>query len=85
MAMTAPDWLTRHGGALRAGVDRNVSVVVFADRPQYAVVPIPAEGTFGCEVIQTVNGKRLASPGIFSSPEDALRGGLEALRQVLGW
>jgi len=35
--------------------------------------------------MQTVNGRRLECSQIFSAPEEALQGGLEQLRQSLGW
>ncbi len=85
MSIPAPDWLTRHDGALKPGVDGNSWVVLFADLPQYNVIPRPAAGQFACEVVQTINGKRLDCPGTFATRAGALQGGLEALRQALGW
>jgi len=85
MSVIAPAWLTRHDGALKPGVDGNSCMVLFANLPQYAVVPKPAAGQFACEVIQTINGKRLECPGTFANREEAIGGGLEALRQALGW
>ncbi len=85
MSVTVPDWLTRRGAALKPGIDGNSCMVLFANLPQYAVVPKPAAGKFACEVIQTINGKRLECPGTFATHAEALQGGLEALRQALGW
>ena len=85
MSLTVPDWLARHDGALKPGIDGNSCVVLFANLPQYALVPKPAAGQFACEIIQTINGKRLECPGTFATRDQALQGGLEALRQALGW
>lgn len=85
MTVKVPDWLTRHDGVLKPGVDGNSCVVLFANLPQYTVVPQPADGQFACEVLQTINGKLLECPGTFAGREEAIHGGLEALRQALGW
>ena len=85
MSTPAPDWLTRHDGTLKPAVDGNSYVVLFANLPQYTVAPRPAAGKLACEVIQTINGKRLDCPGTFATHAEALQGGLEALRQALGW
>lgn len=83
MALTTPEWLARHGGELRA---EKTSWVVFFDRaPQYRLTPLPVAGKFGCEVMQTINGKRVESGGTYATMEDAIRGGLEDLRKALGW
>jgi hypothetical protein len=85
MAVTTPDWLALHGGELRPSKDGR-SWVVYLDRePQYLVMPVPAEGKFSCRVSQTVNGRRLDGKATYPTPEDAARGGLEDLRQALGW
>lgn len=86
MPMTAPDWLTRHGGSLRPGVDGRSYFVYFAEKPQYEVTPVPAAaGKHGCEVRQTVNGRRMDGTGTYASAESAIEGGLEELRKSLGW
>jgi hypothetical protein len=85
MAATIPTWLSQHGGSLREGSDRHSWFVYFAGEPQYRLKPIPAAGRFGCEVEQTVNSRRLDGPDTFSTSDEALQGGLEVLRQKLGW
>jgi hypothetical protein len=85
MAVTAPDWLTRHGGTLRPGYDARSWAVLFDGEPQYLLIPKPAGGKFTCEVMQTINGRRLDSGGIYPTADDAVRGGLEDLRKTLGW
>jgi hypothetical protein len=85
MALTAPDWLTRHAGELRPGVGQNVWLVYFDREPQYSLTPVPATGRHACRVLQTINGRRLDSTTVYTSEEDALRGGLEDLRKALGW
>ncbi len=85
MAVTTPDWLTNHGGELHLGKTGYSASVFFAGQLQYVLVPTPAKGKFGCRVSQTINGKRLDDAGTYASTDDALRGGLEVLRQSLGW
>jgi hypothetical protein len=85
MALTAPAWLTQHGGSLQPGSDRRTWFVLFAGQPQYALVPVPVTGQFGCAVRQTINGRRIDSSRRAATPEAALQAGLEDLRQALGW
>jgi hypothetical protein len=85
MSVTAPDWLSKRGGALRAGTTGNAWLVVLDDTPQYRLVPTPAAGKFGCEVLRTVDGRRLDAGGTFSTNDEAVQGGLEDLRKSLGW
>ncbi len=83
--VTTPDWLRKRGGAVRKA-STGTSWLVFIDgQPQYRLVPIPAAGKHSCEVTQTVDGRRLDSGGIYSTADDAIRGGLEDLRKSLGW
>jgi hypothetical protein len=85
MAVTTPDWLALHGGELRPSKDGRSWVVYLNREPQYLVMPVPAGGKFSCRLSQTVNGRRLDGKGTYPTPEDAARGGLEDLRQALGW
>jgi hypothetical protein len=85
MAVTAPDWLTRHDCTLRPQVEGRSWMVLFDGEPQYLLVAVPAAGKYNCQVLQTVNGKHLGSSATYSTVDDAIRGGLEDLRKVLGW
>ena len=85
MALTPPAWLVQHGGTLRPNFDRCSWLVEFDGRPQYLLTPKPAAGRYCCEVMQTVNGRRLDSGAIYPTGEEALRGGLDDLRKALGW
>jgi hypothetical protein len=85
MAVTTPDWLTKHGGELRVDKLGHSASVYFAGQLQYVLLPVPAKGSFTCRVTETINGKRLESAATWPSAEDALRGGLEDLRKALGW
>jgi hypothetical protein len=83
--MTAPDWLTKHGGSLRPGIDGVSWFVYFADKPQYEVTPTPVAGKHGCTIRQTINGRHLENKVVCATAEEAVRGGLEELRKTLGW
>jgi hypothetical protein len=85
MAVSTPEWLARHEGSLRACPDQTSWVVVFDHQPQYVLRPVPAAGKYSCDVIQSINGRRQDSGGIYPSAEEALKAGLEDLRKVLGW
>jgi hypothetical protein len=85
MALTTPDWLARHDCKLEAGTDGQMYLVMLDREPQYLLVPIPLAGKLGCSVTQTINGRRLDGGGTYPTIEDAVRGGLEDLRQALGW
>ena len=83
--MTAPDWLTQRGGALKLGSDGATWYVLFAGQPIYSLSAVPVDGKLGCVIRQTNNGARVAGAGQFATADEAIRGGLDDLRQALGW
>lgn len=83
--MTAPEWLTRHGGSLKLGSDQRTWYVIVGGKPIYSVSDVPQNGRFGCKVRQTNNGEMLNVCGSFASADEAVAGGLEELRKTLGW
>ena len=87
MSVTAPEWLSKHGGELRPSKDGQTYLVFFAGQMQYVLLPAPAKGQFSCRVTETINGKRLEGDGGYPTVEDALRGGLDlgAAEQVEAW
>ena len=85
MAVTAPDWVKQHGGDLRQSKDGRSWLLYFDGEPQYLIQPVPAEGKHACRLSETNNGKRLDGSATYPTLEDAVRGGLEELRQKLGW
>jgi hypothetical protein len=85
VSLSAPDWLVKHGGEIQAAANGPGCMVYFDGQPQYFVLSRPAAGRFGCEVTQTVNGKRLESGANYATVEEAIQGGLEDLRKALGW
>jgi hypothetical protein len=85
MTLAAPDWLTKRGGELLPAPDGRSRLLMFNGTPQYKLTPGPAAGRYECIVMQTVNGKRLDKGATYPTAADAIRGGLEELRGVLGW
>lgn len=85
MAIATPDWLQARGGRLVPGYDGRTWLILINDTPQYRLTPLPAAGRFTCQIVQTVNGKRLDKSATYATAEDAINGGLEELRQALGW
>ncbi len=85
MAVVAPEWLTRHGGELRQSKDGRSWSAYFAGQLQYVLLPLPAKGAHSCRITQTINGKRLDGGKTYPSPDAAAQGGLEELREALGW
>lgn len=84
--MTVPDWLQTRGGALTPGVRAETTLVVLDGNPLYRLEVRPAAGKFACAVSNTVNGKRLDdAKATYPTAADALAGGLDQLRNQLGW
>src|SRR5439155_5461843 len=85
MPSSTPDWIANGGGNMWVNADASNWVVFLNSEPQYMLTPCPAAGKVMCQVKQTNNGKRLESGNTYPGLEDAVRGGLEDLRKVLGW
>lgn len=85
MPLTTPEWLAGRGGKLQAGLNHSSWLVLFEDGPQYRLTLVPIAGKHGCQIVQTINGKRLDQGKAFLTPEEALTNALEELRQALGW
>jgi len=81
-----PDWLARRDGAVAPGVNGVVRFVLVAGQPLYKLEVRPAAGKFTCAVLNSVNGGRLDDAAkTYATTEEALAGGLEQLREALGW
>ena len=85
MTVTTPDWLTRRGGEVRPRTAPDSWTVNLNGEPLYLLQLVPVVGKFGCRVTLTNNGRRLDRGQSFATPDDALHGGLDDLRQSLGW
>ena len=85
MPITTPDWLASRGGRFVPGYDGRTWLVLINDTPQYKLTPVPAAGRFTCQIVQTINGKRLDKGTTLATTDDAIDEGLEELRQALGW
>jgi hypothetical protein len=83
--MTAPEWLTKRDGALKPGISDGVLFVLIGGKPLYRLDVRPAGGQFACAVMQTVNGKQVGDGATYASSEASLTGGLDQLRNALGW
>ena len=85
MTVTTPDWLMQRGVHLQESRNGLSWLVYLGKEPQYLLMAVPVKGQFGCRITQTINGRRLDSGATYPSVEAALQGGLEDLRQALGW
>jgi hypothetical protein len=84
--MSVPDWLQQRGGSLKPGIRPETTFVMLEGNPLYKLEVRPAGGKFACAVSNTVNGKRLDNPATsYNTAADALIGGLDQLRNALGW
>ena len=83
---TIPDWLKLRDGSLKPGVRPETVFVMVGGQPLYKLDVRPAAGKFECAVANTVNGKRLDDPAAtYPTADAAIAGGLDQLRNVLGW
>lgn len=83
--MNVPDWLARRNGSLKPGLNTQTWMVTLDGHPHYRLFATPAGGQFTCAVYQTNNGRRLDGGKKYASVEAALVGGLDELRERLGW
>ena len=83
---TIPDWLKLRDGSLKPGVRPETTFVLVGGQPLYKLEVRPAAGKFACAVSNTVNGKRLDdAKATYPTAADAVAGGLDQLRNSLGW
>lgn len=85
MTVATPEWLTQRGVHLQESENRLSWLVYLGKEPQYLLMAVPVKGQFGCRITQTINGRRLDGAATYPSVEAALQGGLDELRQALGW
>ncbi len=85
MAVEVPEWLKKHGGSLKLASDGRTWLMFMGPQPNYKLVPVPVGGKFGCNVVQTNNGKPVACQAVAATGDEAIRAALEELRQALGW
>lgn len=85
MMPSVPDWLSLRDGTLRGGLSSDTLFVVLAGQPLYRLDARPARNQFACAVTQTVSGQRLDDAAGYPTADAALTGGLDQLRQKLGW
>ncbi|HLW68506.1 MAG TPA: hypothetical protein VKS79_24520 [Gemmataceae bacterium] len=80
-----PEWLSQRGGQIRPGISANTWLILLSNMQEYAAMVTPAAGKFTCAVTQRNNGKRLDKATVYPTAEAAVQGGLEELKQALGW
>jgi hypothetical protein len=83
--IASPEWLKSRGGELRGLPDGLAYAVMMDSKPLYVLKPVPADGKYACDLVQSNSGHRIPSDSIHASAEDAIRSGLEELRKSLGW
>ena len=85
-AIGVPDWLAKRAGSIQPGVCPETRFVLIGGEPLYKLEVRPASGRFTCNVTETANGRRHDdSAATYESFTAALAGGLEQLREWLGW
>jgi len=85
MAVTTPEWLQQRAGQVRESTLAGIWLVMLNGEPQYRLIPVPAQARHACDIIETASGRKLGDGQTYPTSEDAVRGGLERLRSVLGW
>ena len=86
VTITVPDWLAMRAGTIQPGIRPETLFVLIGGQPLYKLEVRPAEGRFACAVMNTANGQRLdKADTIYASVDEAFAGGLEQLRERLGW
>ena len=81
-----PEWLAKRDGSLAPGVGDHILFVTVSQTPQYRLETRPARGQFACTVTQTQNGRPIDdASAVYPSADAAFAGGLERLKQRLGW
>lgn len=82
---TTPDWLKQREGELKPSKDAQSCAVFIGGQMYYVLLAVPAKGKFTCRISQTNNGKRLDVGKTYDGVNQALSGGLDELREALGW
>ncbi len=86
---TTPEWLQRHGGELRPSVVPPGLLVYVDGKPLYRLEVRPCRGRLSCAIVDLVSDRRIDPSGgevpVYATEAEAFRGGLEQLRQYLGW
>ncbi|MCZ2340490.1 MAG: hypothetical protein LC104_01680 [Bacteroidales bacterium] len=82
---STPAWLTHRGGSLKPGIREGIVFVMLGGQPQYRCDVRPAKGAFECNVIQTINGRFIGAAQTYPTAAAAFSGGLEKLRDAMGW
>lgn len=86
LAMATPDWLQARKGLLQPVARLDAVFVMLEGHPFFKLEVRPAVGKFACAVSQTNNGKRLDDPNAtYPDIDTAFAGGLDQLRNALGW
>jgi hypothetical protein len=80
-----PNWLEKRDGSLKPGVRDHIVLVVIGGEPLYKLEVRPAGGKHSCYVSQTNNGRRLDDGTTYHDRATAFAGGLDQLRNRLGW
>ncbi len=83
--LTTPDWMAQRGAELVPAPVGRSWLVMFNGTAQYKLTPGPAAGRHECSIMKGVSGKRIDKAATYPTAEEALRGGLEELRNLLGW
>jgi hypothetical protein len=85
-APAVPEWLAKRDGGFAPGLREHVLLVTVAKQPHFRLDARPAKGQFACYVSHTQNGKLIDdAAAVYPTADAAFAGGLERLKQRLGW
>jgi len=83
--MLTQDWLTIRDAEIRPSANGQSWLVYQGGKFLYVIAAIPADGKFSNKIMVSFNGHQIQKGQIYETAQEALEGGLEELREYLGW
>jgi hypothetical protein len=83
--MLTLDWLQVRQAEIKPSANGQSWLLYQGGQFLYAIVALPADGQYTNKIMESNNGNQIQKGKIFSTSLEALNGGLEELREYLGW